>query len=118
MVGIFGFGLFFPYVLVEINVEVGISCSDSVFGKTCCGESRSPVEGQVEEADVVLQTRRELGQASGRAVHDPVTAAAGAHRRTNGQHPTSQELTEQQDKQRGWTHKHCPGSAGGDHSGK
>ena len=46
-----------------------------------------PVVGEVEEADVVLQTGRKLGQTSEGAVHHTVSPAAGAHRGADGQDP-------------------------------
>lgn len=58
-----------------------------------------PVEGEVEEADVVLQTRRELGQASGGTVHHPVTPAADAHGGTDAEHQVTQQLPQQQEEQ-------------------
>lgn len=58
-----------------------------------------PVEGQVEEANVVLQTRRELGQAPGGTVYHAVSTAADAHVGTDGENPASQQPPQKQEKQ-------------------
>lgn len=58
-----------------------------------------PVEGEVEKADVVLQTRRQFGQASGGTVHYAMPPAADAHRGTDGEHQASQKPPQQQEEQ-------------------
>lgn len=47
----------------------------------------------------MLQTRRELGQTSGRTVHHAVSPAADAHGGTDGEHQASQQPPQQQEEQ-------------------
>lgn len=82
--------------------------SSVVPGDLSHAQSCSPVERQVEEVDVVLQAWRQLGQASGGAVHRAVPPAAGAHGGADGHHPTPDQPTQQQEEAGG----HGPGSAG------
>ena len=60
--------------------------------------------------DVVLQARRELGEASRGAVHHTVSSAAGAHRGADGQHPAPQQPTQQQEQQTHRAGRHGQGS--------
>lgn len=85
---------------------------DKIAQQSC---SSLPIEGEVEKADVVLQTRRQLGQAPRGAVHHAVSAAAGAHRGADGQHPASLQPTQQQEEQaeqRGRAGRHGQGPGG------